>query len=266
MEFRRIFDTIPERFDKYRVHYSAELFERFISMAGITSSSSVLELGPGTGQNTEPVLDTGCDYHGIELGDNFARVLNQKYGSRPNFTLIHDDFITHDFGDMRYDAIYSAATIQWIPEEVAFSKTFALLKPGGTLGMMKLQGDYRTPNEALYQRIQQVYDTWYRPNTPYTCKFTYENALNYGYVDFQRQDFHGKRVLTADDYVNYCGTHSDHLTIPEPYKSIFFQGLHDAVMEYGGTVTFNDTYIMMTVKKPRPAPVGHDNTPLPCIP
>ena len=250
MEFRRIFDTIPEQFDKYRVRYSHELFAQFIKMAAITPSSSVLELGPGTGQATEPILDTGCDYHGIEIGDNFSRVLQRKYGSRNNFTLIHDDFITHDFGDKRFDAVYSAATIQWIPEDIAFSKTFALLKPGGMLAMMKLQGDYKTPNEPLYRRIQQVYDAWFRPKMSYDSKFNYENALRYGYVDFQRQDFHGRRVLTADDYVAYCGTHSDHLSIPEPYKSKFFSGLREAVMEFGGTVVFNDTYVLMTVKKP----------------
>lgn len=250
MEFRRIFDTIPEKFDKYRVHYSPDLFAKFIDMAHITTESSVLELGPGTGQATDPILDTGCDYNAIEIGDNFCGVLNRKYGDRKNFTLIHDDFITHDFGDKRFDAIYSAATIQWIPEDVAFSKTFALLKPGGMLAMMKLIGDYRTPNEALYQRIQQEYDQWYRPNTPYDRNMTYENALNYGYIDFQRQDFHGKRVLTSDDYANYCGTHSDHLTIPEPYQSKLFAGLRKAVDEFGGTLVFNDTYVLMTVRKP----------------
>jgi ubiquinone/menaquinone biosynthesis C-methylase UbiE len=250
MEFRRIFDTIPEKFDKYRVHYSPELFEKFIEMAHITTESSVLELGPGTGQATEPILDTGCDYNAIEIGDNFCGVLQRKYGDHKNFTLIHDDFITYDFGDKQFDAIYSAATIQWIPEDVAFSKTFALLKPGGMLAMMRLIGDYKTPNEALYSRIQQVYDTWYKPDSPYKIKFVYENALNYGYVDFQRQGFHRKRVLSTDDYVNYCGTHSDHLTIPEPYKTKFFNGLREAVDEFGGTVIFNDTYELMTVRKP----------------
>jgi hypothetical protein len=133
---------------------------------------------------------------------------------------------------------------------VAFSKTFALLKPGGMLAMMRLIGDYKSPNEALYSRIQQVYDTWYKPDSPYKIKFGYENALNYGYVDFRRQAFHGRRVLTTDDYVNYCGTHSDHLTIPEPYKTKFFNGLREAVDEFGGTVVFNDTYELMTVRKP----------------
>ena len=93
-------------------------------------------------------------------------------------------------------------------------------------------------------------DTWYKPDSPYKIKFGYENALNYGYVDFKRQAFHGRRVLTTDDYVNYCGTHSDHLTIPEPYKTKFFNGLREAVDEFGGTVIFNDTYELMTVRKP----------------
>lgn len=43
----------------------------------------------------------------------------------------------HDFGNQKFDMIYSAATIQWIPEEIAFSKAFDLLKPGGTLAMMR---------------------------------------------------------------------------------------------------------------------------------
>ncbi len=250
MEFRRIFDTIPEKFDRYRVRYSQELFAQFIALAQITENSSILELGPGTGQATDPILDTGCDYHAIEIGNNFCQVLQKKYGNRSNFTLIHDDFITFDFEERRFDAIYSAATIQWIPEEIAFSKTFALLKPGGMLAMMKLQGDYKTPNEALYRRIQQVYDSWFKPNNPYDCKFIYENALNYGFVDFRRQEFHGRRVLTTDDYINYCGTHSDHIILKEPYKSNFFTGLRNAVDDYGGRVVFEDTYVLMTARKP----------------
>lgn len=50
MEFRKVFDTISEKFDKYRPRYSAELFADLISCANIESGKIVLELGPGTGQ------------------------------------------------------------------------------------------------------------------------------------------------------------------------------------------------------------------------
>ena len=251
MEFRKIFDTIPEQFERYRPRYSAELFAALIEYAEIAPGKSVLELGPGTGQATDPVLRTGCDYHAIELGENFCAMMKRKYAHLPNFHLIHGDFITHDFGEQTLDMIYSAATIQWIPEEIAFKKTFALLKPGGTLAMMLTRGDYRTPNEELYEKIQQVYSAYYKPEIPYTNgNFRYESAAEYGYIDFEKREFYGKREFTADEYVAFCGTHCDHLTIPEPYKSKFFDGLRETVRANGNKVVFRDTYVLYLAKKP----------------
>ena len=254
MEYRKVFDKIPDQFDKFRPRYSAELFADLISYAGIGPDVPVLEIGPGTGQATDPVLDTGCDYHAIELGEHLYEKMKEKYGSRPNFHIVNDDFITHDYGTQKFDMIYSAATIQWIPEAVAFSKTFDLLKPGGTLAMMLTSDDYRTPNEALYNRIQEVYANYFKPKARYTemhAPFSYTNAPAYGYVDFERREYYGKRVFTADEYVSYCGTHCTSLVIPEPYKSLFFNGLKEAVLDAGNRIVFNDTYVLYLAKKPQ---------------
>lgn len=251
MEFRKVFDTIPEQFDKYRPRYTPELFRDLIDYAGINAEKSVLEIGPGTGQATEPILNTGCEYLAIELGEHLADFMQHKYGNVPNFDLVNDDFITYDFGSKKFDMIYSAATIQWIPEEIAFSKTYDLLKPGGTLAMMLTIGDYKTPNEVLYNEIQQVYSAYFKPDEVYKHgSFQYKNALNYGYVNFERHEYYGKREFTADEYVAFCGTHCDHIVIPEPYKSKFFDGLRQAVLKAGNKITFRDTFVLMTAKKP----------------
>lgn len=251
MEFRRIFDTIPEQFDKYRPRYSHELFMYLIKFARIDSRSKVLELGPGTGQATEPILDTGCEYDAIELGEHLYAKMKQKYDRRPNFHIVNDDFITHDFRDKRYDCIYSAATIQWIPEETAFQKTYSLLNSGGTLAMLTTRGDYRTPNEELFLRIQEVYSEYFKPVIEYPHRgFRYDHALNYGYTSFERQEFVKRRVLTADEYVAYCGTHCDHIVIPEPYKSKFYAGLRGAVESAGGKIEFRDVYTLYLAAKP----------------
>ena len=251
MEFRKVFDTVPEQFDRYRPRYSPELFSELIAYAGIGPGKRVLELGPGTGQATEPILNTGCDYNAIELGEHLYAMMVRKYGDYPNFHIVNDDFITHDFGVQKFDMIYSAATIQWIPEEIAFSKTFDLLKPGGILAMMLTKGDYRTPNEALYHRIQQVYSKYYKPETEYQHgAFGYTNAPKYGYIDFEKREFYGQRVFTADEYVGFSGTHCDHITIPEPYKSKLFQGLREEVLAAGNRIVFSDTYILFLARKP----------------
>ena len=251
MEFRKVFDTIPEQFDRYRPRYSPALFSDLIAYAGIGPGKSVLELGPGTGQATDPILDTGCDYHAIELGGRLTEMMRKKYGRRPNFSIVNDDFITHDFGGRTFDLIYSAAAIQWIPEEIAFSKTFSLLRPGGALAMMLTRSDYRTPNEKLYQQIQQVYAQYFKPETPYPHgSFQYANAVNYGYADFEKREYQGRRVFTADEYVGFCGTHCDHIVIPEPDKSRFFDGLRSAVLDAGNRIEFLDTFVLYLAKKP----------------
>lgn len=251
MEFRKVFDTIPEQFDRYRPRYSRELFDHLIEYAKLGPDKKVLEIGPGTGQATDPILETGCDYNAIELGEHLYAKMKEKYDEYPNFHIVNGDFITYDFGSQRFDLIYSAATIQWIPEDIAFSKTFGLLKPGGTLAMMLTRADYRTPNEELYKSIQKNYDSFFKPEISYIHgAFKYDNAPNYGYVDFSRHEFYGRREMSADEYVSFCGTHCDHIVIPEPYKTQLFEGLKNAVKENGGKVVFKDTHILYLAKKP----------------
>jgi len=251
MEFRKVFDTIPEQFDKYRPRYSKELFDDLISYAEIGTGESVLELGPGTGQATEPVLETGCDYHAIELGEHLFQKMIEKYGHYDNFNIVNDDFITHDFGKEKYDLIYSAATIQWIPENIAFSKSFDLLRPGGILAMMLTKADYKTSNEELFNNIQKVYDEYFKPETEYKHGgFKYENAVNYGFADFEKREFYGERVFTADEYVAFCGTHCDHIVLPDSCKDKFYEGIRNAVLEAGNRIVFKDTYVMYLTRKP----------------
>ena len=71
--------------------------------------------------------------------------------------------------------------------------------------------DYKTPNEDLYQKIQQVYSAYFKPEMEYKQgTFQYANALRYGYVDFQERKYDGKREFTADEYAAFCGTHCTH--------------------------------------------------------
>ena len=59
-----------------------------------------------------------------------------------------------------------------------------------------------------------------------------------------------ERELTAEEYVMFSGTHCDHMVIPEPYNTKFFEGLKNAVLKHGDKVIFNDTYVLYLTKKP----------------
>lgn len=249
MDFRKTFNKIPEQFDKYRPRYCDELFEAIISEVKIDKTKKVLEIGPGTGQATEPFLKTGCDYTAIELGENFTQYMKDKYKSYDNFNIVNADFETYDFGMQKFDLVFSAATIQWIPEKIGFPKIYNILKSGGALAMFMTRSDEKSENEKLYEEIEKVYHKYFRVETKYTCKLNYENIVNYGFKDYSYREWHKKRILNADEYISYIGTHVEHITLKEPYKSKFYDGIRKAVMKFGNKIIIDDTIPLYLVKK-----------------
>lgn len=118
--------------------------------------------------------------------------------------------------------------------------------------MMLTSSDYRESNEALYEQIQKIYDKYFKPEEEYKQgSFGYSNAPDYGYVDFERREFYGQRVMNAEEYVQYSGTHCTHMVIPEPYNTKFFDGLRQAVLTAGDRIVFKDTYVLYLTKKPQ---------------
>ena len=251
MDFRKIFDdkVPPDEFDKWRTRYCDELFADVIECSKLDSGKTVLEIGPGTGQATEPILNSGCSYMAIELGENFTENMNNKFGLYDNFQIVNADFETYDFGNRKFDLIYSAATIQWIPEEVAFSKAYELLKSGGILAMFMTGTDYKSKNETLYSRIQEIYGEYFKPETPYTKRMEYKNVIKYGFTDFECRHYYKTREYTADEFISWTMIQAPHLTLPEPYKSKFIAGIKDAILSFGNKITLLDDNILYFAKK-----------------
>lgn len=250
MDFRKTFDKIPETFDKYRPRYCDELFQELQVRCQIDSTKKVLELGPGTGQATEPILKMGCDYTAIELGENFTSFMREKFGEYSNFSIVNDDFEKHFFRKNTYDLVYSAATIQWIPEQIAFTKTFDMLKPGGYLAMFMTRSDESSINEELKHEIDEVYKKHFQVKQKYNCRINYSNVTNYGFVNYTYTEWKKQRTLDAQEYISYISTHCEHITLEEPYKSAFYEGIREAFMKHGNQITIIDTIPLYLVQKP----------------
>lgn len=246
---RLVFDTIPEKFDKWRVHYDPKLFDYIIRTTGLGPDKSCLEIGPGTGQASDFAIKSGADYLAIELGSHLADKMREKYSSYPNFHIVNADFETHDFGGKKFDLIYSAATIQWIKEDIAYSRVHDLLKDEGYLAMCLMRSEYKSGNPELYEEIQKVYDECFDTNQPYDQHFDYMNGGKYGLTFIEEISFPGRREYTADEHTEYMGTHSTHIALKEEAREPFFNGVRDAIMRHGNKVVYNDEYVVYLYKK-----------------
>ncbi|WP_033165385.1 class I SAM-dependent methyltransferase [Clostridium sp. KNHs205] len=254
MDFRTIFEQVPEQFDKWRPRYCDELFTDLIEYANLDSNSEVLEVGPGTGQATEPILKTGCSYKGIELGESFSEIMKDKYNSYKNFNIINADFETYPFESEQFDLVYSAAAFQWIPERIGYPKAFDILKGGGAFAMFMMRPDIRPgggyTDEPLFSQIQEVYAKYFRPETEYKCSLDYDARDQYGFVNLERREYLKTREYNADDYVSLIGTHCDHITLKEPDKKYFYEGIRKVILDAGDKITLYDKITMYLAKKP----------------
>ncbi len=253
MDNRTLFEQVPEQFDRWRPRYCEELFDDLISYAKLDPSKKVLEVGPGTGQATEPILKTGCSYLAIELGETFSKIMKEKYSSYKNFDLINADFETHPFENEAFDLVYSAAAFQWIPEQIGYSKAYNMLKSGGTFAMFMMRPNVRPgggyTDEPLYSQIQEVYAKYFHPEAEYKCSLDYDGRDKYGFTSLERREYLKTREYTADDYVSLIGTHSDHISLKEPDRSNFYEGIRNVILAAGNKITLYDKITMYLAKK-----------------
>lgn len=86
MELRLKFNEDEQNYDRFRPGYPDALMQDVIESFHAGGQSRILEIGIGTGQATQPILDTGCDLTAVEWGriwlDLSAISLSRDHGFR----------------------------------------------------------------------------------------------------------------------------------------------------------------------------------------
>ena len=116
MDLRKIFSEDVVLYEKYRPRYCPALFQSIVSRANLNRESLALEIGCGTGQATKPFLETGSRVIAIELGQEMADFVREKYTGYPNFEGVCGEFEQYTGPETAFDLIYSATAFHWIPE------------------------------------------------------------------------------------------------------------------------------------------------------
>lgn len=100
-----------------------------------------LELGAGTGTATRsvarrfPAAKITC----VELSPPYARVARRQLEGFPRVDVVQGDAAALDFGDARFDAVYSVFLFHELPlpvRELVLAESARVLKPGGFFGLV----------------------------------------------------------------------------------------------------------------------------------
>lgn len=259
MDLKYLFDEAVLNYEKRRPNYGTELYKDVIKYAEIIEDKSLLEIGCGTGQATEPFLKTKCKITAVELGENLTLYTREKFKTYNNLNVIWSAFEDYKCDDNKYNMVYSATAFHWIPDEIGYPKAYRILKSGGTIALFWNRPSPSNKESPLHQKIQSIYNEllpqWnYKRTSNEDKENKYLSVINkmghHGFTNIEFKLYHNTRKMTGLEYIELLNTYSDHLALENKTKSLLFNSIRTAIEESGNEVIVNDTVDLYLAKKP----------------
>lgn len=132
-ELRLAFDDRADRYDASRPRFAAQTVEHLLASANLRRGDWLVEVGAGTGQLTEGLLDAGLQVVAIEPGPTMAALLAGRFGNRPGFRMVNSLFEDFEGARETFAAVVSANAFHWVDPAVSYAKSARLLRPAGHL-------------------------------------------------------------------------------------------------------------------------------------
>ena len=256
MIFEKAFDRAAEDYEQSRPLYGKELYGRIFQYKPINAGCSVLEIGIGTGKASQPVLETGCHFIGLEPGEHLAKLAKEKLQGYPNFSLSCQTFQDYVCPEGSFDLIYAATAFHWIPEEYGYRQVYKLLKQGGAFARFAYHAGADKTRPDLAAKIEECYQKYmnngkeYREYSEEDAKILAKTAIKYGFTDAEYHLYSSTKDFTAKEYLTLLKTYPDHVALEEPAREKLFDGIYSAIVSSGGIITVYYTIDLELARKP----------------
>ena len=161
----RLFDEVPELYDRVRPTYPDELFADLVTITGIQERSSVLEAGCGTGQATRSLAALALSVTAVEPGAGMAALARQRLDSFDNVEVETSTFEDWDDRGRRFDLLLAAASWHWVDPSVGWPKAHTVLRPGGWMALIGNVVVRRQGETEVYAETADLHER-YCPGNP----------------------------------------------------------------------------------------------------
>jgi SAM-dependent methyltransferase len=143
-------DRWPDDYERGRPGYPDEA----VNVADVPVSSSVLDVGAGTGKLTRLLLTRFARVVAVEPADAMRRLLAELC---PDAEALTGSAEAIPLADASVDAVFSAEAFHWFDGERALAEIERVLRPGGALVLMwnVPAGPTQPPIEALERLVDE---------------------------------------------------------------------------------------------------------------
>lgn len=235
MERKASFNTVVDDYAAARPLYPEAMFDELVWLARLGNTSRTLEVGCGTGQATLPMLQRGIPVTAVELGENLAAHVRQKFAGFSMFNVVNCPF--EDFaGESGYDLVFSASAFHWVGPEKGLPKVHSLLKTGGWFVMMWNNREESIKETPLGQAIDNVYSDLLpvRRNAREAITNCVTGlATSPLFTPLLRLEMPFNLIYTTTEYIRLLGTYSDHILMDPVIREELYARITRLVDELG---------------------------------
>jgi SAM-dependent methyltransferase len=218
------FGAAAADYDRYRPSYPDALVDDLLALA----PGNVLDIGCGTGKFARQLAERGVDVLGIEPDPRMAEVA-RGHGLPVEVA----SFETWQDSGRRFDLITAAQAWHWVEPRAGAAKVTTLLRPGGWLAVFWNDDNAGADFEDVYRvhapelmPLKGAARPQYRRRLAETGHFAHLEARRYNW----------QRTYSADDWIGYLRTHSNHLTFPADRLETLCAALREQIDARGGLV------------------------------
>jgi SAM-dependent methyltransferase len=157
-----------------RSAYPAAMIADILRVAELQASSSILDVGCGSGQATLDFAATGCRVVAIDQAQNALDLLAGRCANFPQVELVNSTFEDFECPASSFDLIICAQAFHWLEPEGASAKLRQLLRPSGRVAAFWHMQDIspNSPQADLYQLNSKYIDAYPQMNPPeYSAEF-----------------------------------------------------------------------------------------------
>lgn len=255
MDMRLKFNEDEKNYDTYRPTYPKELFLDISNYGKVSSDCKLLEIGIGTGQATLSFLESGCKVTALELGNNLARYVKEKFSNYENLNVINADFMEYPIETDTFNLVYCATAFHWLPLEEGYAKVRNVLKDDGTIALFWNHPFPNRQDDISNIVNKKIYDK-YRPSDKEIIEFSkndcekhIDELERFGFYDITSKLYNRQRTLTSEDYISLLNTYSDHRALPLEIKNDFELDMKNSIDEVGGKINIYDTVDLYLARK-----------------
>ncbi|MFJ9586065.1 class I SAM-dependent methyltransferase [Streptomyces acidicola] len=258
---RDTFNEAAELYDRARPRYPRALVTELAGQAGLGPGTRVLEIGPGTGQLTVPLAESGCDLTAVELGPALAKVARDNLRAFPRAHVEVADFELWPLPAEPFDLVVSATAFHWLDPALRAAKVGHALRPGGTFALVTTE-HVKGGTVDFFARAQECYERW-DPATPPGLRLQDESEISTDTGELAEWDdlrscrWTQEITYSTQEYTDVLLTYSGHRALEASAREGLLgciRGLIDT--RHGGRVT--KCYLHELITARRPPEVGAD--------